>query len=118
SDRRRRVPAATPTFGRDERGVNWAHAVALEATSPTSFRGNVDEDWTSLQGVHGGVVAALALTAAEHVLRDIGVEPTTTLRAATLGYVAGNVVGDLELEVDVLRRGRSLVSTHVRTTQA
>src|SRR5699024_1319260 len=71
-----------------------------------------------LQGVHGGVVAALALRAAERVLADAGVDPaTTTLRAATLGYVAGNQVGDLTIDVEVIRRGRALVSTHVRTAQ-
>ncbi len=98
--------------------MNWDHAMALEPIGEGRFRGHVDDEWTSLQGVHGGVVAALALTAAQRVLADAGVEPTTTLRAATLGYVAGNVVGDIDVDVDVVRRGRSLVTTHVRTVQA
>ncbi|MBK5222472.1 MAG: thioesterase family protein [Acidimicrobiia bacterium] len=97
--------------------MNWDHALALEPVDHNMFRGHVDEDWTSLQGVHGGVVAALALTAAERVLHELGVDPSTTLRAATVGYVAGNTVGDLTIDVEVVRRGRSLVSTHVRTTQ-
>jgi acyl-CoA thioesterase len=98
--------------------VRWEQAVALEATGLGTFHGHVDEDWTSLQGVHGGVVAALALTAAERVLADDGVDPTTTLRAATLGYVAGNQVGDVTVEVDLIRRGRALVTTHARVAQA
>lgn len=97
--------------------MNWDDATSLQRTADGRFRGHVDEDWTSLQGVHGGVVAALALTAAERHLAESGVEPTTTLRAATLGYVAGNVVGDIDVEVDVVRRGRSLVTSHVRTIQ-
>lgn len=97
--------------------MNWDDAIALEPLDATTFRGHVDDDWISLQGVHGGVVAALALTAAERVLGEAGVEPATVLRAATLGYVSGNQVGDLIIEVDVVRHGRSLVTTHVRTAQ-
>jgi acyl-CoA thioesterase len=97
--------------------MDWSRAVELEATSATTFRGHVDEDWTSLQGVHGGVVAAIALTAAEQVQADAGIDPSSSLRAATLGYVAGNTVGDLAVEIDLVRRGRSLVTTHARVSQ-
>lgn len=84
---------------------------------PVLFGARVNEDWTSLQGVHGGVVAALGVKAADTVLAALGVEAGTTLRSATFGYVSGNRVGDLEIAVDVVRRGRSLVSTHVTVTQ-
>lgn len=97
--------------------MNWDDAVAVRPLGQGRYEGHVDEAWTSLQGVHGGVVAALALTATERALHDAGVDPTTTLRAATLGYVAGNVVGDLTIDVEEVRRGRSLVTTHARTTQ-
>jgi acyl-CoA thioesterase len=97
--------------------MDWATAVALESTGEGRFRGHVDEHWTSLQGVHGGMVAALAVTAAGHVLHDLGVDPATTLRAATFGYVRGNVVGDVDIEVEVVRRGRAMVSTHARVAQ-
>jgi acyl-CoA thioesterase len=97
--------------------VNWEDALAVEATGEGRFHAHVDDSWTSLQGVHGGFVAALALTAAERCLLDAGVEPTATLRAATVGYVAGNVVGDLTIEVEIIRRGRALVTSHARTSQ-
>jgi acyl-CoA thioesterase len=97
--------------------LNWNDAIALEPLGGTSFRGHVDNQWTSLQGVHGGIVAALAVTAAEHVLSDSGVDPATTLRAATFGYVRGNSIGDLTINVEIVRRGRSMVTTHVRVTQ-
>ncbi|WP_028661112.1 acyl-CoA thioesterase [Nocardioides insulae] len=97
--------------------MDWTAAMELEALGEGRFRGHVDQDWTSLQGVHGGVVAALAVTAAERAHREAGVEPATTLRAATFGYVSGNVEGDLELHVEVVRRGRALVTTHVTTSQ-
>lgn len=97
--------------------MNWPESVALEPRGDRRFEAHVDEEWTSLQGVHGGVVAAIALTAAERVLHDDGVDAATTLRAATYGYVRGNTIGDLTVEVDVVRRGRALVTTHVRTVQ-
>lgn len=81
------------------------------------FRAGIDEHWTSLQGAHGGIVAALALAAVEAVLQDAGVDPATTLRAATFGYVAGNMIGDIEIHVEVIRRGRALVTTQARTVQ-
>jgi acyl-CoA thioesterase len=98
--------------------MDWTKALAIEAAGDGRFDAHVDDHWTSLQGVHGGVVAALAVTAAERVLRDEGVDPATTLRSATFGYVRGNVVGDLALEVEVVRRGRALVTSHVTASQA
>jgi acyl-CoA thioesterase len=97
--------------------VNWTEATTVERVDEGRFRGHVDEEWTSLQGVHGGIVAALALTATEQVLQQAAVEPTPTLRAATFGYVSGNTVGDLTIDVDVIRRGRTMVTTHARTSQ-
>lgn len=98
--------------------MDWTHALALEQGSETCFRARVGEEWSSLQGVHGGLVAALAVNATQHVLDAAGVDPATTLRAATFGYVSGNVIGDLTIDVEVVRRGRSMVTSHARTTQA
>ncbi len=95
----------------------WEHAVAVEPIGEGRYRGHVDEAWTSLQGVHGGVVAALALTAAERTLHEAGADSGRALRSATLGYVAGNSIGELAIDVDVVRHGRSLVTTHARTSQ-
>lgn len=81
------------------------------------FAAHVNDDWSSLQGVHGGMVAALAVESARHVLADIGVDDATTLRSATFGYVSGNRVGDLDIGVEVIRRGRSLVTVHIQTVQ-
>ncbi|MEZ5219229.1 MAG: thioesterase family protein [Ilumatobacteraceae bacterium] len=89
----------------------------LDDLSGGRFRGRTHEHWTALQGVHGGVVAALALAAVERQLASDGVDDSVSLRAATIGYVSGTVVGDLDIEVDVVRRGRSLVTTHASTTQ-
>ncbi|HEY5336032.1 MAG TPA: acyl-CoA thioesterase domain-containing protein, partial [Mycobacteriales bacterium] len=97
--------------------MNWTEATKVEHVDDGHFRAHVDEDWTSLQGVHGGIVAALALSATEQVLQQAGVDPATTLRAATFGYVSGNSVGDLTIDVEVIRRGRTMITTHARTSQ-
>lgn len=89
----------------------------LDRQGERRFSGYVGDEWSSLQGVHGGVVAALVVAAAERVIAGLDADPATTLRAATFGYVRGNVVGDLTLDVDVIRQGRSLITTHVTTTQ-
>jgi len=97
--------------------MNWAEAIAIEPAGDNRFLAHVDEHWRSLQGVHGGIVAALTVKAAEQVLQDLEVDSTTTLRAATFGYVSGNSVGDLAIDVEVVRRGRAMVTTHVRAAQ-
>ncbi|MCB1298092.1 MAG: thioesterase family protein [Microthrixaceae bacterium] len=97
--------------------ASWTDSVAIEPIGEGRFRAQVGEQWSSLQGVHGGVVAALALTATERVLAELGVDPATTLRAATFGYVSGNVQGELEIEVEVIRRGRAMITSHATTSQ-
>jgi len=90
---------------------------AVDPLGDGRFRAHVDESWVALQGVHGGIVAALALRAVEAVLTDEGVDPATTLRAATLGYVSGTQVGDITIDVEVVRRGRSMVTSHAAIRQ-
>jgi acyl-CoA thioesterase len=97
--------------------MNWIDSIAVSQLGDRRFRAYVDEQWTSLQGVHGGVVAAIAVNAAAIVLRDEGVDPAVRLRAATFGYVRGNAVGSLDVDIDIIRRGRALTTTHVRVTQ-
>ena len=104
--------------------MNWTEATELQhlrgsadGQGPVVFGASVNRDWTSLQGVHGGLVAALGVKAARAVLDDLGVDGGATLRSATFGYVSGNRVGDLEISIDVIRRGRSLVTSHVTTEQ-
>jgi len=98
--------------------MNWIDATGVTRLGDRCFRAHVDEQWTSLQGVHGGVVAAIAVNASSTVLRDEGADTTTQLRAATFGYVSGNTVGDLTIDVEIIRRGRTMSTTHPRVTQA
>lgn len=97
--------------------MEWEEAIAVDQVGESRFRATVDEHWTSLQGAHGGIVAALALAATEEVLTAQDVDPTTSLRAATFGYVSGNVIGGLDIDVEVVRQGRAMVTTHATTSQ-
>src|SRR5436189_5810219 len=97
--------------------MNLVDSTAVTRLGDHRFHAHVDEQWTSLQGVHGGVVAAIAVNASSAVLRDEGADPATQLRAATFGYVRGNTVGDLTVDIEIVRRGRALTTTHARVTQ-
>jgi acyl-CoA thioesterase len=97
--------------------MNWADAITVTQLGERRFRAHVDDQWTSLQGVHGGVVAAIALNASSTVLRDEGTDPAAQVRAATFGYVRGNTVGDLSVDIEIIRQGRAIATTHARVAQ-
>ena len=97
--------------------MNWVDSTAVMRLDDHRFHAHVDEQWASLQGVHGGVIAAIAVNASSTALRDEGVDAQSQLRAATFGYVSGNTVGDLIVDIEIIRRGRSMSTTHARVTQ-
>lgn len=97
--------------------MDWDASMALEARTNDHYRGHVGEDWSSLQGVHGGVVAALMLGGVDHSLAARDISADTVLRSATFGYVSGNRVGDVDIEVEIIRLGRSMISSHVTVRQ-
>lgn len=97
--------------------MDWLTTTTVAPLGDGRFGAHVDEEWTSLQGVHGGVVAALIVTASSALLAERGIDAGVSLRSATFGYVSGNVVGDLEITIDVVRRGRSMTTTHATVAQ-
>jgi acyl-CoA thioesterase len=97
--------------------MDWVTSTTVERVGEGRFRAHVGEEWTSLQGVHGGVVAAIIVNASSALLAEQGGDPAATVRSATFGYVRGNVVGDLEVTVEVVRTGRAMTTTHATVTQ-
>ena len=94
--------------------MSWNQGTSLTPDGEHRFVADVGEQWSSLNGAHGGIVASLIVDATATVLREQEVDPATTLRAATFGYVSGNEVGQSSIEVDIVRKGRSMISTHAR----
>lgn len=97
--------------------MDWNADMNVTQVGDYSFSATIGEHWSSLQGAHGGVVAALAVRSAQQTLAGLGIESNTTLRAATFGYASGNVPGELTIDVDVIRRGRTMVTAHASVTQ-
>ena len=72
------------------------------------YRVTLDPSWDLAQVPQGGVVTALAVRA----MADAVDNPDQTLRTAHTTFVAQVPHGPLDIEVEVLRRGRSM--SHVR----
>lgn len=68
------------------------------------FRAHLSDAWMLVVVPQGGVVAALALRAMEAVLDDA----SQRLRTMTVVFAGQVAAGDVEIEVTVLRRGRSM----------
>jgi acyl-CoA thioesterase len=84
--------------------------VAVERVAQGRYRTTLDDSWNLVALPQGGIVASLALRAAEHEVGDASQQLRTTT-AVFAGQVAS---GDVEVDVELLRRGRS--ATQVMAT--
>jgi acyl-CoA thioesterase len=75
-----------------------------DATDPLRFRSQVSDPWMLVVVPQGGIVAALAARAMATVLD----EPAQRLRTITCVFAGQVARGPVEIEVQVLRRGRSM----------
>jgi acyl-CoA thioesterase len=82
------------TFGED---------VVVEAAGPGRYRAELGHEWDLAPLPQGGVVASFALRAAEAEVGD----PSQQLRTCTAVFAGQVAAGELEIDVRVLRRGRS-----------
>ena len=94
----------------------FAHATSVDRVADGRYRAFLDDSWNLRPLPQGGVVAAIALRAMSHAL-DAPVQTLRTMHTVFVGQVAD---GDLEVEVEVLRRGRSMshLRAHVRNAGA
>jgi acyl-CoA thioesterase len=69
---------------------------------PGEFSVELDPGWSSLVGVHGGYMCALAVRGAE------AVAPGRTVRTVTTSFLRTGAVGPATLIVREVRRGRSM----------
>jgi acyl-CoA thioesterase len=85
-----------------------ATTVSPSEARPGRYHGAIDESWTLRPLPQGGIVAAVAVRAMAAELGDVG----QRLRTSHTTFVAPVAVGPVEVDVEVLRRGRSM--SHVR----
>lgn len=81
----------------------FAHDLIVESVAPGHYRAHLDHSWDLVALPQGGIVASLALQAARLEVAD----PTMVLRTCTSVFAGQVRSGDLEIDVQVLRRGRS-----------
>jgi acyl-CoA thioesterase len=84
---------------------SFAADISVEPVSPGHYRATLDHSWDLVPLPQGGIVASFALRAAEHEVSN----PTMALRTSTSVFAGQVTPGDLEIDVQVLRRGRSAV---------
>lgn len=90
----------------------FAKACTIDKVSDGRYRTFLDDSWNLRPLPQGGVIAAIALRAMSEELDS----PSQTLRTMHTLFVGQVADGELEIEVEVLRRGRSMshVRAHVR----
>ena len=89
-------------------GTPFDVATAVRATGDGRYAATLDPSWNLFPYPQGGVITAIGLRAMAAELGDAA----ETLRTLHTTYVAPVTDGELEITVDVLRRGRSM--SHLR----
>jgi len=80
--------------------------------APGHFTVDLDEAWSSLVGIHGGYLTAIAIKAAQQVVAGRPVRTVTTT------FLRPGAVGPATVEVEVVRRGRSITNLVVTLWQS
>jgi acyl-CoA thioesterase len=89
-------------------GNAFLDGTAVRAVAPGSYAGEIDELWNLRPLPQGGIVTAMALRAMAAELEDSG----ERLRTLHTSFVAQVAHGPVAIDVDMLRRGRSV--SHLR----
>lgn len=88
--------------------TSFARATTVERVDSGTYRTMLDESWNLRPLPQGGVITAIALRAMEAELGS----PTQSLRTMHTMFVGQVAHGELEINVEVLRTGRSM--SHLR----
>lgn len=89
-------------------GSAFGDGTAVDRRSEGRYRAEIDVSWNLRPLPQGGVVSAIALRAAAAELDD----PAQQLRTLHTAFVAQVAHGPVDVDVEVLRRGRSM--SHLR----
>lgn len=91
--------------------VERSTAVWPRPGPPGTYDGLVGERWASLRGVHGGMLAAMAVRAVE------AEAPGRAVRTVSTTFLRPGTVGPVELAVTIERSGRTVTTATVELTQ-
>ena len=91
---------------------SFATVTTVAPTGPGRYEATIDESWNLRPLPQGGIVSAIALRA----MADALAEPTQALRSLHTTFVAQVAHGPVSVDVEVLRRGRSM--SHLRAEVA
>jgi acyl-CoA thioesterase len=89
-------------------GDTFGDGTRVERVGEGAYRGEIDAVWNLRPLPQGGIVSAVALRAVAAELDD----PSQRLRTLHTAFVAQVAHGPVEVDVEVLRRGRSM--SHLR----
>ena len=92
----------------------FARATAVAPLGAGAWRATCDAAWATQLGANGGYLAALVLRAMAAELDD----PAREARSLTCHYLRPPAGGEVRLDVEVARRGRSLSTVTARLSQA
>jgi len=86
---------------------------AVTRLSDSRWRADLSERWSSLVGIHGGYVAAIAARAIDEAVGD----PGRPLRTLSAQFLRSPRPGPVEIGVTIERRGRAMVFASARIHQ-
>ena len=89
-------------------GNPFLDGTAVQSEGDGRYRGRIDEVWNLRPLPQGGIVTAIALRAMANELDD----PSQRLRVAHTTFAAQVASGPVDIDVELLRRGRSM--SHLR----
>jgi acyl-CoA thioesterase len=86
---------------------------SVEEIGPGVFAGQIHPGWWVVRGPHGGYLAAIVLRAMAARLDD----PARPPRSFTTHFAAAPEVGEIRIEVQIEREGRSMTTLSARVHQ-
>ncbi|HEY4610294.1 MAG TPA: thioesterase family protein, partial [Ilumatobacteraceae bacterium] len=87
-------------------------SLRLDASQANRFTAHLDRAWSSLVGIHGGYLTAIAIRAAQRV---VGERP---IRTVTTTFLRPGSIGNAAVDVEAVRRGRSITNLAVSLSQS
>src|SRR5437588_12116087 len=91
--------------------MSFADDIVVEAVGEGRYRATLDHNWDVEPLPQGGIIVSFGLRAAAAEV----VDPAQELRTCTTVFAGRVAAGELKIDVDVLRRGRSATQVAVTT---